>query len=465
MAEGREAMEATLEGALRGLLAAAPGLPDASDLTREVADGEAAQARGYYLPDEDERLRLVYARYLGLRAVLWETVEALTPLIDAGEDEVGWELRLRAFGVAFCAAVLLVRAGSFVVELAVERPVVWRKLDEAEPRYGIERKSFSQIYQRLASTRWMWRCYESAQFYRVNREDLVAAMQGPGFAEALALIRAEEPMIEARKRDYVRRKLHYRLYDFKRRHVSGYRKVMFHLFQLSGRAIADLKQPFVKDRGIEKRVTAGVREELRGLLRPGDVVVTRHDDALSNLFLPGFWPHAALYIGSLEEREALGVATTAERRSRSGGAVRFLESKKDGVLFRAMEETLAVDAFTVLRPCLESRKLAEALGNALSHEGKLYDFLFDFRAADRLACTELVYRTYHGVEGWAFALSERAGRLCLSAEDLLDQGLEQGAFEVLALFGVGEDRLWTGVEARDRLRQSYGPESEPGEGA
>lgn len=455
MGAGEKMVEETLGEALRGLLAAAPGVPGERDLGRELEDAEAAERRGYYLPDEDERLRVVYARYLTVRTVLWEVVEALGPLLET-EEELDWQQRLRVFGVGFCAAALLVRAGSFLVELAAERPIVWSKLDEAEPRYGIERKSFSRIYERLASTRLMWRCYEAARFYRVHREDLEEAMTGPGFGEVLALIHRQEPLIEARKRDYVRRKLDYRLYDFKRRHISGYRKVMFHLFQLSGRTIADLKQPFVKPSGAPKRVTAAIREEVAGLARPGDVFVTRHDDALSNLFLPGFWPHGALYLGSLEEREALGVPVAPERRLRSGGAVRFLESKADGVLFRPPEETLAVDAFVVLRPRLGTGELAEALGRALTHEGKLYDFLFDFRAADRLACTELIYRTYHGTSGSHFHLTERAGRLCLSAEDFLDQALDSGAFEVPALYGVGEDRLWTGEVARGRLEASDG---------
>lgn len=457
MQEGRRELERILAGVVRSLLAAVPALPDEGDLQQELADADAAQERGYYLPDEDERLQEVYSRYLAVRGTLWGAVEALMPIVD-NKNEEDWDLYLRAFGLGFCAAALLVRAGSFLVELVDGRPVVWQKLDEEEPRYGIGRKTFSEIYKRLASTRWMWHCYEAAQFYRVHREDVEEAMQGRGYREVFEVLRQQEPLIEAGKMDYVQRKLKYRLYDFKRRHISGYQKVMFHLFQLSGRAIADLKQPFVKGAGEGKRVTEGVRSEVASLLQPGDVFVTRHDDALSNLFLPGFWPHAALYIGSLEEREVLGVEASEERRSRSGGLVRFLESKKDGVLFRPMEETLAVDAFTVLRPKLDEGELAEVLARALSHEGKLYDFLFDFSAADRLACTELVYRSFHGMQGAEFRLSNRAGRLCLSAEDLLDQALENGAFEVLALYGVGDERLWTGEEARVALAGSYGGE-------
>ena len=414
-----------------------------------------AQARGYYEPDEDERLRDVFARYLGVRGALWETVHDLVPVVDAKENEVDWDQRLRAFGTGFCAAALLVRAGSFLVELVDERKVVRRKLDEAEPRYGIERKSFSKIYKRLASTRWMWRCHEAARFYEIHREDLEEAMAEEPFRGLFGLLRDEEPLIAARKRDYLKRGLKYRLHNFKRRHLSGFHKVMFHLFQLSGRTIAELKTPFIKPIGAGKRVTAAVREEVSGILKAGDVIVTRQDDALSNLFLPGFWPHAAFYIGSLEEREALGVEMDAERRDRSGGEVRFLESKADGVLFRPMEETLAVDAFTVLRPRLTPAELAAVLGRAMTHEGKLYDFAFDFSEADRLACTELVYRSYHSAGVVGFDLVERTGRRCLSAEDLLDQALGSGRFEVLALFGVGEDRLWTGEEARERLKASY----------
>ena len=70
------------------------------------------------------------------------------------------------------------------------------------------------------------------------------------------------------------------------------------------------------------------------LLQPGDVLITRHDHAFTNLFLPGYWPHAALYVGSEGDRERMGVSLDAERAARWRGDRRVLEALKDGVLFR-----------------------------------------------------------------------------------------------------------------------------------
>ena len=325
-----------------------------------------------------------------------------------------------------------------MVDLAADRPVVWKKLDEPESRFGIPKKSFTEVYKKLGSSRRMWRFHEALMFYEANHKDIEALAGDSVVGELVSLLRAEDSFLQYSKRHYLNRKLDYHVHSFKRRHVSGYKKVMFHMLKLSGSAIAELKQPFIKSPGQGKRVTPEVMASVRPLLRAGDVLVTRHDDAMSNLFLPGFWPHAALYIGSVEDRDKLGVSRDVKEGCDRAG-VCFLEAKKDGVLFRPMHDTMQVDAFMVLRPKLGSAEIAEALARAMSHEGKLYDFSFDFRMADRLACTELIYRGYHRVGSVAFKLSRHHGRSCISAEDLISQALRSGAFEKVLDYGVEAD--------------------------
>jgi len=111
-----------LEGVWWTLRAAMPALPQRDDLVQEEKDAQAAQERGYYLPDEDERLREVYSRYLSVRVSLWESVAELRPLFE-GRKELDWESRMQAFGMGFCAAAMLVRSASFVVGLAEDRPI------------------------------------------------------------------------------------------------------------------------------------------------------------------------------------------------------------------------------------------------------------------------------------------------------------------------------------------------------
>jgi hypothetical protein len=76
----------------------------------------------------------------------------------------------------------------------------------------------------------------------------------------------------------------------------------------------------------------------------------------------------------------------------------------------------------------------------MGHLGKPYDFLFDFRTADRLACKEVIYRGFHGIGPIRFHLEEVGGRLCLPAEEFLNQAMDCG-FRVVATGGLRGDRL------------------------
>ena len=66
--------------------------------------------------------------------------------------------------------------------------------------------------------------------------------------------------------------------------------------------------------------------------------------------------------------------------------------------------------------------------------GKSYDFDFDFARSDRMVCTEVVYRSFEGIGGIAFELTRRAGRMTLSAEDLLKKAIDQNGFTVHAVY-------------------------------
>jgi hypothetical protein len=430
--------------------AAATALPDLEALVEELARVDAACARGYFLPDEEELVRRKYHDYLVTRSALLEVMEELARL--AGTGAIEWRQRLPVFATAFAAACTLMRANRFLVDLAAERPVVWSKLDEPDERSGIPRKTFTTLYKAVSQPANLRRFLMAADFYFGHREEIRGLGGDPAMAEIVALLMAEEPFIERRRRAALKRLFAYRWFSFLRRHRSAWKKVMFGMFEVSGRAIADLRQPGMKPAGTAKRISGEMRAAVLKKARRGDVFVTRHDDALSNWFLPGFWPHAALYLGTPEDLRAAGLQTPA-------GVVAdgwFLEAKKDGVRVRPAGETLQVDAFVIMRPPLDDAQLGEAIARAMGHVGKPYDFLFDFRTADRLACTEVIYRGFHGIGPIRFHLEEVGGRLCLPAEEFLNQAMDCG-FRVVATGGLRGDRLLHQTDAEVAFHGSRQP--------
>jgi hypothetical protein len=88
-----------------------------------------------------------------------------------------------------------------------------------------------------------------------------------------------------------------------------------------------------------------------------------------------------------------------------------------------LEKCLQVDHLFVFRPDLPRQEIAAAIGEALGHLGKPYDFDFDFNNTSRIVCTGLIYRCYHGRGKICFSLSKRLGRFTLIGDDIVAQGI------------------------------------------
>ena len=449
-AEAPTEIDALITRAAGTLTTIAPSLPRFDSIGQALSTGDQASQRGYFLPDEDEAVRTLFSNYLTTRAALLATLDDLRPYALEELSQLHPK-RPEIFVVAYCAACLLMRSGRFLIDTFRDKRVIWKKLDEAEPRFGIPKKQFTKIYRSLTSPANIWVFLEASRYWRENKTQLLEQLQSnPDVKPVLDLLLNEEPWIQTSKRYYVQHQLKYRLHSFIRRNHSGFKNVTFALFKLSGSLIAEIRMKWKR-----KRVTPGVQRKLARLLQPGDVIITRHDDAASNLFLPGFWPHGALYIGTESQRIELGIDSSKQIPESVENPICVLEARKDGVLFRPLADTLSVDACTVMRPKLSTEQIVSGIKRAMTHAGKQYDFEFDFRRSDKLVCTEVIYRAYHGCGHVHFELTPRMGRVCLSAEDLLDTAIDDDFFEVIAIYGFGGNRFAIGPRAKELLVQSY----------
>lgn len=228
------------------------------------------------------------------------------------------------------------------------------------------------------------------------------------------------------------------------------------------------------------------QEQIRSLpsrLEPGDILLERREWYLSNLGLPGFWTHAALYLGTAAERRAFfddfrvrqwvrakGIANgdfeellrrdypTAYAKSltpqEKEHLPRVLEAVSEGVSFTTLEHSAAADSLAVLRPRLSKREKAEGLLRAFHYSGRPYDFNFDFRTDSSLVCSELVYKVYEpapGMKGVRFPLTQVMGRPVSTPNDMARQFSEQydtpGQQTDLIVFLDGSEKTNSAAEA------------------
>ncbi len=180
--------------------------------------------------------------------------------------------------------------------------------------------------------------------------------------------------------------------------------------------------------------------DIHALLQPGDILLERREWYLSNIGLPGYWPHAALYIGTEQERKIFfstlddprfgndfnsylehrypGPYNQSQQPHEGTHLPRVIEAISEGVSFTTLEHSVSADSIAILRPRLTKARIAEAITRAFHYSGRPYDFDFDFLTDAKLVCTELVSKVYEGNSGLHFPLQEIVGRKVTTANDM-----------------------------------------------
>ncbi len=114
--------------------------------------------------------------------------------------------------------------------------------------------------------------------------------------------------------------------------------------------------------------------EVIDLLKRGDVLLRRYDHYLGSIALPGYWSHAAIYIGANKVIHMLGTGITQE----------------DIITF------CRCDDVCIMR-CIEEERVSKAVQEAKRQLelGKEYDY--DFKdTPDKFYCSELIHYLYDG---------------------------------------------------------------------
>ncbi len=197
-------------------------------------------------------------------------------------------------------------------------------------------------------------------------------------------------------------------------------------------------------------ISQGQIKEMISELEPGDIMLQRREWCLTNIGLPGFWTHAAMYIGTPDERIEFFDDPDAKKWVKSQGkkyihiedllsgtypkrykksleiqndtrVFRVIEAKGEGVIFTTLEDSAYADSLVVLRPKVPKKTKARAIFRAFNFQGRPYDFNFDFLTDAAVVCSELVYKAYlhsDNSEGLNLPLSDVLGRKVISPNNI-----------------------------------------------
>lgn len=191
-------------------------------------------------------------------------------------------------------------------------------------------------------------------------------------------------------------------------------------------------------------------DRMRDTLEPGDILIERRNWHVSNVGIPGFWPHAALHLGTLEtastffaelfpyrgydsfalllETEHPNFYAQYQNVDMAGYPYAVIEGQAPGIILQSLEKSAMADYVGVLRPRLEKEATLQAILRAIGNYGKPYDYNFDFETRDEIVCSELVYDAYlkgDNKPGLTFALTETSGRKIVSPNDMVKKFYEE----------------------------------------
>lgn len=183
-----------------------------------------------------------------------------------------------------------------------------------------------------------------------------------------------------------------------------------------------------------KLITIDQIHEMEKLMEPGDIMLQRRNWYGSNVGIPGFWAHAALYTGNLEKMNQYFGDEFSEKlkkdfpsvyekfnEKRDGFVQAVIEGKEPGIILQPLEVSARADYLVVLRPKLNKEEKMRSLFRAFESFGKPYDFNFDFETRDAMVCSELVYDAYQKTSknrGINFPLSLMNGRMVMAPIDI-----------------------------------------------
>jgi hypothetical protein len=362
-----------------------------------------------------------------IRDVWWTFLEPMIAVDQLKDRYDGWygidylkhpKLHARAFAITYGALCVQVEAGQSLLSIAAGHKLAQGLFDEAMPELGLPRGTFTALRNQLGRARDYSFVPAGAEWYATWLERYLHGGASPSDtfdARVHAIVSGRSGRaIRAIAGTGAVRSVGNKAHVLKGFAFKGWFPIQKRVAEWAGDTrVAPEGRRLIGDSQLV---------ELKAKLRPGDVLVERRNWYVSNIGLPGFWPHAALFTGSQDDIRAAfdqdgdvraHFGSFSEHLSRrhpdawralgsrdsAGHPHTVVEAVSEGVVAASLEHSCGADYVAALRPRLDPLEIAIAIDRALGWFGRPYDFNFDFATDDAIVCSELVIKAFEPRNG------------------------------------------------------------------
>jgi hypothetical protein len=353
-----------------------------------------------------------------LREQWWQVFEPILAIDELKSRYAGWygldyvkypRLHARAFALSFAALCAQVDAGLRLLAALDGKRLLPVLFDEAMPQLGLPARTFSGLRKQLGRARDLFLIPLGNQWYKRWISEHASADEP--MAPLVELLEPLRKRAEGRVLTPTTKGVENELDVLKGEMFQRWFPLQKNFATWAGDTrVARQERRLISDAQLA---------EFKSRLEPGDIILERRNWYISNIGLPGFWPHAALFVGSRaqilkffaavpELKPAFGdlsqhFARTYPKawqslgeRDAAGHEHCVIEAISEGVSTASLEHSCAADYVAALRPRVPALVRARAIERALAYWGRPYDFNFDFATDDQIVCSELVVKAYEG---------------------------------------------------------------------
>ncbi|ACD94815.1 YiiX/YebB-like N1pC/P60 family cysteine hydrolase [Trichlorobacter lovleyi] len=393
--------------------------------------------------DDLEIMNIGITEHLKLRKELMEVAESHECWLDGTEQEwqsrgVSPETRLNGVMMSLASAFLLYDNYLLSVSLFEGDAKLRRLLNEADPGYAVQSAALAKVTLSYNSINNRSRARKAIKFYEREAKRFSRTVDANPETAYINLLIKQSPsysMVRTWSPFYVvGRKVGF-LGGVTEDTLSGLERHGISLFSMVfGNAVG-----LVETRKGKLYRKPPVREQLTGTLQAGDVLLEKTPFRLTDKLIPGYWGHAAVWIGTEKELRELGIwdnplVKRYHDKIQQGRGV--VEALRSGVEINPLEQFMNIDSIGILRKQNISRDdRIRVILQSLRQVGKPYDFNFDVESKERVYCSKLVYLTYSGVE---WPTKKSLGRTTFTPDDVANRALA-GDFRLVLFYHNGKE--------------------------